>query len=216
MKLTEKEKEQILKSWAEAMSKIIERMSIEMWELEEENKTLKDKIEHLEFDIEAWKKLKAVWEKKEQKLQIEIWWLMWERDGLQMVVERLKGELDECECSFWFDSDEVWYRKREYKRLKKRIKDHCKWYWNLIPYSKGLDWKNARKSAEVFVGEIIENKIKENWKLIARLKQEERKNKSVRANRDYWKDKAEKTIKENLYLKDHIKNLELELNILKM
>jgi hypothetical protein len=85
-----------------------------------------------------------------------------------------------------------------------------------IPYSKGLDWKNARKSAEVFVGEIIENKNKENWKLIARLKQEERKNKSVRANRDYRKDKAEKTIKENLYLKDHIKHLELELNILKM
>lgn len=88
--------------------------------------------------------------------------------------------------------------KREYKR------------------SKGLDWKNARKSAEVFVGEIIENKNKENWKLIARLKQEERKNKSVRANRDYRRDKAVKAIKENLYLKDHIKLLELELNILKM
>ena len=85
-----------------------------------------------------------------------------------------------------------------------------------IPYSKGLDWKNARKSAEVFVWEIIENKNKENWKLIARLKQEERKNKSVRANRDYRRDKAEKAIKENLYLKDHIKHLELELNILKM
>jgi hypothetical protein len=44
MKLTEKEKEQILKNWAEAMSKIIERMSIEMWELEEENKKLKETI----------------------------------------------------------------------------------------------------------------------------------------------------------------------------
>ena len=39
--------------------------------LREENKKLKDKIEHLEFDIEAWKKLKAVWEKKEQELQRE-------------------------------------------------------------------------------------------------------------------------------------------------
>lgn len=48
MKLTEKEKEQILKNWAEAMSKIIERMSIEMWELEEENKKLKEKIELLD------------------------------------------------------------------------------------------------------------------------------------------------------------------------
>lgn len=40
-------------------------------DLEEENKKPKDKIEHLEFDIEAWKKLKAVWEKKEQELQRE-------------------------------------------------------------------------------------------------------------------------------------------------
>jgi hypothetical protein len=48
MKLTEKEKEQILKNWAEAMSKIIERMSIEMWELEEENKKLKERIDELE------------------------------------------------------------------------------------------------------------------------------------------------------------------------
>lgn len=40
-------------------------------DLEQENKSLKDKKEHLEFDIEAWKKLKAVWEKKEQELQRE-------------------------------------------------------------------------------------------------------------------------------------------------
>ena len=114
--------------------------------LEEENKKLNDKIGHLEFDIEAWKKLKAVWEKKEQKLQIEIWWLMWERDGLKMVVERLHKELDECECSFWFENDEVWFWKWEYKRLKKWIKDHCKWYWNLFPEDEmKRQWKKADK-----------------------------------------------------------------------
>ena len=42
MKLTEKEKDQILKRWAEAMSKIIERMSIEMGELDQENKKLNE------------------------------------------------------------------------------------------------------------------------------------------------------------------------------
>jgi len=34
-------------------------------------------------------------------------------------------------------------------------------------------------------------------------------------SKKYWKNKAEKAIKENIYLKDHIKNLELELSILK-
>ena len=34
-------------------------------------------------------------------------------------------------------------------------------------------------------------------------------------SKKYWKDKAEKLKKENLYLKDHIKHLELELEILK-
>lgn len=120
-------------------------LSKKILELEEENKKLKEEIEHIEFDIEAWKKLKAVWEKKEQKLQIEIWWLMWERDGLKMVVDKLHKELEECGCSFWFESDEVWFWKREYKRLKKWIKEHCKWYWNLFPED---EMKRQRKKAD--------------------------------------------------------------------
>jgi len=59
MKLTEKEKEQILKSWAEAMSKIIERMSIEMWELEEENKKLKEEMKNRDkYRVEENKRLR--------------------------------------------------------------------------------------------------------------------------------------------------------------
>lgn len=109
----------------------IERLLWEKYKLEEEKKKLNDKIEHLEFDIEAWKKLKAVWEKKEQKLQIEIWWLMWERDGLKMVVEKLHKELDECECSFWFENDEAWYRKRECKKLKEELSKLKEKYWDI-------------------------------------------------------------------------------------
>ena len=101
-------------------------------ELEEENKKLKEKIEHLEFDIEAWKKLKAVWEKKEQKLQIEIWWLMWERDGLKMVVEKLKEENQTLEL--WLDNKEKLNEKyrKELEKLKstyvydaKQVRDIC-------------------------------------------------------------------------------------------
>lgn len=34
-------------------------------------------------------------EKENKKLKIEIWWLMWERDGLKMVVEKLHKEIEE-------------------------------------------------------------------------------------------------------------------------
>ena len=60
--------------------------------------------------------------------------------------EKLKEDLSECECSFWFENDEVWFWKREYKRLKKWIKDHCKWYWNLFPEDEmKRQWKKADK-----------------------------------------------------------------------
>jgi hypothetical protein len=84
-----------------------------------------------------------------------------------------------------------------------------------IPYSKWLDWKNARKSAEVFVWEIIEKKNIENGRLKNLNNNLNRKLKSQAKNRDYWREKAENLMKENLYLKDHIKLLELELNIWK-
>jgi len=35
---------------------------------------------------------------------------------------KLKSDLEECECSFWFENDEVWYRKRECKKLKEEVR----------------------------------------------------------------------------------------------
>jgi len=94
-------------------------------ELEEENRKLSEKIGQLEFDVDAWHQLKLL--------------LEWE-------IEKLKSDLEECECSFWFESDEVWFWEREYKRLKKWIKDHCKGYWNLFPEDEmKRQWKKADK-----------------------------------------------------------------------
>lgn len=39
--------------------------------------------------------------------------------------------------------------------------------------------------------------------------------KRLTASRDYWKEKAEKLIKENVVLKSKLKNAELELEILR-
>lgn len=46
-------------------------------------------------------------EEENKNLEIEIWWLMWERDGLKMVVERLHKEIEE--------------QDKEYCKLKEEI-----------------------------------------------------------------------------------------------
>lgn len=73
-----------------------------------------------------------------------------ENKRLEEENKKLKSDLSECECSFWFENDEVWYRKREYKRLKKWIKDHCNGYWNLFPEDEmKRQWKKADKKRKL-------------------------------------------------------------------
>jgi septal ring factor EnvC (AmiA/AmiB activator) len=85
------------------------------------------------------KKLKKYYDRDKEELMESCYWLAREN-------KNLKSDLSECECSFWFENDEVWYRKREYKRLKKWIKDHCNGYWNLFPEDEmKRQWKKADK-----------------------------------------------------------------------
>ena len=72
---------------------------------------------------------------------------------------------------------------------------------------------SAMKSAEVFVWDLIQRKENEKWKLKAKIKWLEREIKSVRANRDYWREKAENNAKENITLKWKLENAYLELKI---
>ena len=110
------------------MSKTIEISVYDLQELRNENKMLKEKISELE-DVS-----------KDYDLLSKDFITLGEEN------ENLKSDLEECECSMHFENDEVWYRKREYKRLKKWIKDHCKWYWNLFPEDEmKRQWKKADK-----------------------------------------------------------------------
>ena len=92
-------------------------------------KNLKEKVRFLEECLDRKEKLNEEYRKE---------------------IKGLKSDLWECECSFWFENDEVWFWKREYKRLKKRIKDHCKWYWNLFPEDEmKRQWKKADKKRKL-------------------------------------------------------------------
>ena len=130
------------------------KISMERYEeLEEENKKLLKLSEHktevimnlwkrkdeLEEENKKLKKERDLYKARNEELNENCFWLSKEN-------ENLKSDLSECECSFWFESDEVWYRKREYKRLKKWIKDHCNGYWNLFPEDEmKRQWKKADK-----------------------------------------------------------------------
>ena len=123
-------------------------------QLEEENKNLTkcnlnlqewlDNKEKVNKSLrEENKKLKKYYDRDKEELMESCY-------SLAKENEKLKSDLDECECSFWFESDEVWFWKREYKRLKKWIKDHCKWYWNLFPEDEmKRQWKKADKKRKL-------------------------------------------------------------------
>lgn len=126
--------------------------------IKEELEKLKDfKVYAFEWDVyvkaEDYKKIaienkklkkeRDLYKARDEELNENCFWLAKEN-------ENLKSDLSECECSFWFENDEVWYRKREYKRLKKWIKDHCKWYWNLFPEDEmKRQWKKADKKRKL-------------------------------------------------------------------
>lgn len=136
-------------------SKIIEQWN-KIVDLEEENRLLesinsklyeevkKKKSESLMFKKSYKNVLKKYIKAKELavklKKELKKYQEFWEEN------KKLKSDLEECECSMHFENDEVWFWKREYKKLKKWIKDHCKWYWNLFPEDEmKRQWKKADK-----------------------------------------------------------------------
>ena len=70
----------------------------------EENKKLKERVSELE-DVS-----------EDYDLLSKDFITLWEEN------EKLKSDLSECECSMHFENDEVWYRKRECKKLKEEIR----------------------------------------------------------------------------------------------
>lgn len=75
--------------------------------LEEENKKLNEMCGKLwEMNGKLWE-----WVNNLEK----------ENKNLKEENKKLKSDLEECECSMHFENDEVWYRKRECKRLKEDV-----------------------------------------------------------------------------------------------
>ena len=121
-----------------------ENLKKEKWEIRQRLVALEKKLETLsrvkenkELKKEN-KKLKKYYDRDKEELMESCYSLAKEND-------KLKSDLSECECSFWFENDEVWFWKLEYKRLKKWIKDHCNGYWNLFPED---EMKRQRKKAD--------------------------------------------------------------------
>ena len=100
----------------------------ELHKLEEENKKLKEKVSELEdvskdYDLlskdfialgEENKKLKKYYDRDKEELMESCY-------SLAKENEKLKSDLSECECSMHFENDEVWYRKRECKKLNIKV-----------------------------------------------------------------------------------------------
>ena len=57
-----------------------------------------------------------------QTAQNMLSWIVERCYELEQENKKLKSDLSECECSMHFENDEVWYRKRECKKLKEIIR----------------------------------------------------------------------------------------------
>ena len=82
------------------MSKTINISVYDLEELRKENKNLKDDLLHYIQREEEYRK----------------------------QIDKLKSDLSECECSMHFENDEVWYWKRECKKLKAELDKYKKQY----------------------------------------------------------------------------------------
>ena len=84
-------------------------------------------IEQLKEENKKLKKERDLYKARNEELNENCFWLSKEND-------KLKSDLSECECSMHFENDEVWYRKRECKKLKEKIErwEKCfkKWWFN--------------------------------------------------------------------------------------
>lgn len=74
-------------------------LELEIQNLEQENKYRKNEVKKLKNKLKSKTEVIRYYRKEKQKLQIEIWWLMWERDWLKMVVEKLHKEIEDLENS---------------------------------------------------------------------------------------------------------------------
>lgn len=92
--------------------------------LEEENRNLREEMKYI-------RKLNTYDYNELQDLVIT----------LEEENKKLKSDLSECECSMHFENDEVWYRKRECKKLKAELSKYKKLHkysnWELLTYKGG-------------------------------------------------------------------------------
>ena len=144
---------------------------------QKENKKLKEKVSELEdvskdYDllskdfIALWeenKKLKKYYDRDKEELMESCY-------SLAKENEKLKSDLSECECSMHFENDEVWYRKRECKKLNIKVAS--------------LEWEIK------WLNSVIDKLKEENQTLELWLDRKEKINKGYREDVDYRHHRA--------------------------
>ena len=116
-------------------------------ELREENKTLKDKVNHLEFDVDAWYQLKLLLEWEIEKLKSdlmqdmkEITELEIENKNLNWRIANLKEEAEDRGKIIEYYKHDKKLTEKHIKKLKDRIKEL---FWKI--YQLEEENENLRK-----------------------------------------------------------------------
>ena len=136
-----------LKLIQETNEKQIQNDIKERDELREENKTLKDKVNHLEFDVDAWYQLKLLLEWEIEKLKSdlmqdmkEITELEIENKNLNWRIANLKEEAEDRGKIIEYYKHDKKLTEKHIKKLKDRIKEL---FWKI--YQLEEENENLRK-----------------------------------------------------------------------
>ena len=142
-----REENKNLKLIQETNEKQIQNDIKERDELREENKTLKDKVNHLEFDVDAWYQLKLLLEWEIEKLKSdlmqdmkEITELEIENKNLNWRIANLKEEAEDRGKIIEYYKHDKKLTEKHIKKLKDRIKEL---FWKI--YQLEEENENLRK-----------------------------------------------------------------------
>ena len=127
------------------LEELYRKQNVRIYELEQENKKLNDKIAHLEFDIEAWRQLKSVmeWGIEELVEDYKALWIL--NDEIRRVNENLREDKKKLKEKVRFLEECLDNKEKVNKSLREELSAYDREYFDEDKKAKNIFIDNSWK-----------------------------------------------------------------------